>query len=60
VARKRIVLDDPDDEVLPASPRARRAATTFGCVTIVILLALLAWFVATHTATVPSTGIFGS
>lgn len=55
-----IRLDDPDDEVLPASPARRRRAAFVGCFTLLFLLGALTWFVATHTQTFENPGLFGS
>ena len=52
-------IDDPDDEVLPASPERRRAAAIVGCLTLLLMLGGLVWFVATHTDTFESQGLFG-
>ena len=57
---ERIKLDHPDDEVLPASRTGRKAATTLGCLTIVLILAALIWFVASNTETFENPGLFGS
>ena len=56
---ERIKLDDPDDEVLPASRSRRRRAATLGCLTLVIMLAVLIWFVASNTRTLENPGLFG-
>lgn len=53
-------IDDPDDEVLPASPGRRRTAMTVGCLFVIAVLAFLIWFVATHTQTFERPGWFGS
>ena len=53
-------MDDPDDEVLPASRRRRRSAALLGCATVLVLLALLGWFVATHTETTDRRSLFGA
>ena len=53
-------IDDPDDEVLPASPKRRQAAMTIGCLFALALLAFLIWFGVTHTGTADSPGWFGS
>lgn len=55
----RIKLDDPDDEVLPASRPRRRAAAMLGCLTLVLVLAVLIWFVASNTKTLENPGLFG-
>lgn len=55
-----VPIDDPDDEVLPASPRRRRTAMTIGCLLVVVLVAALLWFGATHTATFEDRGMFGT
>ncbi len=60
MAPDRISIDDPDDEVLPASPGRRRQRTLLGCLTFLVLLAALAWFVATHTQTLENPSLFGS
>ena len=41
----------PDDRSLPTDPGRRRAGAVLGCLTLVVLLALLTWFIATHTQT---------
>ena len=53
-------IDDPDDEVIPASPRRRRIATAIGCLFVLVLLAVLIWFGASNLATFERTGAFGS
>ena len=53
-------IDDPDDEVLPASPTRRRAAMSIGCLLAIALLVFLVWFAATHTGTSDRPGMFGS
>lgn len=58
--RDRFRIDDPDDEVLPASPGRRRGAAILGCATLLVLLAILVWFVATHTQTFENPGLFGT
>jgi hypothetical protein len=57
-ARKRW-LRNFDDQVLPASPGSRRVAAAAGCLTLVVLLALLVWFIATHTQTFDNPPIYG-
>lgn len=52
-------IDDPDDEVLPASPRRRRVAMTIGCLFVVGVLVFLIWFGASHTGTSERPGWFG-
>ncbi|MBW3630423.1 MAG: hypothetical protein KY464_14150 [Gemmatimonadetes bacterium] len=39
------------DKVLPADPARRRARAALGCATLLVLLTLLIWFIATHTQT---------
>lgn len=58
--KRKTRIDDPDDEMLPASPRRRRAAMTIGCLFALALLAFLVWFAATHTGTMDAPGWFGS
>ena len=53
-------IDDPDDEVLPASPGRRRTAMTIGCLFVIALLVFLIWFSASHTGTAERRGWFGS
>lgn len=53
-------IDDPDDEVLPASPRRRRASMMIGCLFAIVLIAVLIWFGATHTGTGEQPGWFGT
>lgn len=53
-------IDNPDDEILPASPGRRRSAMVVGCLFALLLLAVLVWFVATHTETMDNPGWFGS
>jgi hypothetical protein len=53
-------LHNIDDQVLPVSPDRRRAAAAIGCVTLILLLTLLVWFIATHTQTFENPGLFGS
>lgn len=53
-------IDDPDDEVLPASPRRRQAAMAIGCLFILAMLVFLIWFIATHTETFDRPGWFGT
>lgn len=53
-------IDDPDDEVLPASPARRRKAMLIGCLFAILLLAILIWFGVTHTRTSDHPGLFGS
>lgn len=55
----RTPIDDPDDEVLPASPRRRRAALTIGCLFVIGVLVFLIWFGVTHTSTSEGWGWFG-
>ena len=50
----------PDDEILPADPVRRRIGTVLGCFTLLLLLAVLVWFIATHTQTFENPGMFGS
>lgn len=57
---RKVTIDDPDDEVLPASPRRRRAAAMIGCLFALFLMLVLVWFAATHTQTLDSPGWFGS
>ena len=57
--RNRITIDDPDDEILPASPGRRRIGAIVGCLTLIILLGVLTWFVATNTETFENRGLFG-
>ena len=49
-----------DDRSLPASPARRRAGAVLGCLTLILLLGLLAWFIATHTQTFENPGMFGT
>ena len=56
----RTPIDDPDDEVLPASPQRRRTAMTIGCLFVLAVLAFLIWFGATHSATFERPGWFGT
>jgi hypothetical protein len=55
-----VSITRPDDEILPADPVRRRIGTVLGCFTLLLLLALLAWFIATHTQTFENPGMFGS
>ena len=41
----------PDDRSLPQDPARRRAGAVLGCLTLLLLLTLLVWFIATHTQT---------
>lgn len=59
MARERIAIDDPDDEILPASPRRRKIHALVGCLTLLILIAFLVWFVATNTETMENGNLFG-
>lgn len=59
MARERITIDDPDDEILPASPRRRKIHALVGCLTLLILLAVLVWFVANNTQTFENRSLFG-
>ena len=59
MSRDRIPIDNPDDEIIPASPGRRRTATTIGCLAVVLLLAVLIWFGATHTETFEGQSLFG-
>lgn len=52
-------IDDPDDEVLPASPERRRTVMTIGCLFALALVAFLIWFGATHTGTFGRPSWFG-
>ncbi len=54
----RTPIDDPDDEVLPASPGRRRAAMAIGCLFVVIVLVFLIWFGVTHSETFERPGWF--
>jgi hypothetical protein len=56
----RTPIDDPDDEVLPASPGRRRTAMTIGCLFVIVVLVFLVWFAATHSGTFEHRGWFGS
>lgn len=56
----RTPIDDPDDEVLPASPERRRVAMTIGCLVVVAVVAFLIWFAATHSGTFDRPGWFGA
>ena len=49
-----------DDEVLPTDPVRRRVGAVVGCFTLLLLLAVLIWFIATHTQTFENRGLFGS
>lgn len=53
-------IDDPDDEVLPASPAHRRVAMTIGCLFVIVVVAFLIWFGVTHSETFERRGWFGS
>ena len=57
---EQIKLDDPDTEVLPAGRGRRRNAATLGCFTLILLLAVLIWFVASNTRVFENHGFFGS
>lgn len=59
MARNRITIDDPDDEILPASPGRRRRRAILGCLTLIVLLGVLVWFAVTHTETFQNPGLFG-
>ena len=50
----------PDDRSLSPDPARRRAGAVLGCVTLVVLLALLVWFIATHTQTFENPVKFGT
>jgi hypothetical protein len=52
-------LHSNTDPVLPVNPGRRRAAAAVGCLTLVLLLALLVWFIATHTQTFDNPPIYG-
>lgn len=54
-------LDDAgvDDEALPVSPDRRRTAITTGCFFVLLILAGLIYFVATHTETTGDRGFLG-
>ena len=49
-----------DDRSLPADPARRRAGAVLGCLTLVVLLALLVWFIATHTQTFQNPSTYGT
>lgn len=53
-------LHHADDEILPPDARGRRAGAVVGCLTFILLLGLLIWFIATHTQTFENPGMFGS
>ena len=53
-------IDNPDDEVLPATPGRRRTAMTIGCLFVVVVLGALIWFGVTHTGTGNSPSWFGT
>jgi len=54
-----VSITRPDDEILPADPVRRRVGTVLGCFTLLLLLGLLVWFIATHTQTFDNPGMFG-
>ncbi|HEX6924901.1 MAG TPA: hypothetical protein VF167_05705 [Longimicrobiaceae bacterium] len=56
----KIPIDDPDDEVLPASPARRRAKLAIGCLIVLGVLVFLIWFAVTHTGTADRPGRFGT
>jgi hypothetical protein len=52
-------LHNPTDTILPITPQRRRAGALAGCLTLLFLLALLVWFIATHTQTFDNPPLFG-
>ena len=48
-----------DDRSLSPNPARRRAGAVLGCLTLVLLLSLLTWFIATHTQTFENPATFG-
>lgn len=52
-------IDDPDDEILPASPGRRRAATVMGCLVVLLLVGLLVYWIAFRTPAPQQRGWFG-
>lgn len=53
-------LHHSDDEILPTDAHRRRVGAAVGCLTLILLLGLLIWFIATHTQTFENPGMFGS
>jgi hypothetical protein len=43
------LAENPDDDVLPASPRRRHVATAIALFFVAGILLFLVWFIATHT-----------
>jgi hypothetical protein len=52
-------IDDPDDEILPASPGRRRAATLVGCFVVLLLVGLLIYWIAFRTPAPQDRSWFG-
>ena len=52
-------LHNTTDQILPINPERRRAGALMGCLTLLFLLALLVWFIATHTQTFDNPPLFG-
>ena len=50
----------PDDRSLPEDPTRRRAGAVLGCFTLLLLLTLLVWFIATHTQTFQNPSTYGT
>ena len=53
-------IHHPDDRSLPTDPGRRRAGALLGCFTLLLLLSLLTWFIATHTQTFRNPSTFGT
>lgn len=49
MAREPFPIDDPDDEIPPASPARRRGAMITGCLFIVVVVVFLVWFTAENS-----------
>ena len=49
-----------DDESLSPDPTRRRAGAVLGCLTLLLLLSLLVWFIATHTQTFQNPSTYGT
>ena len=49
-----------DDRSLSADPTRRRAGAVLGCLTLLVLLTLLVWFIATHTQTFQNPSTYGT